>query len=42
MPVHIMAKPVQTPAVTVDVWFSAAETIAAPVRGIFSRDDDHV
>jgi hypothetical protein len=42
MPVHIMAKPVQTAAVTVDVWVSAAETIAAPVRGIFSRDDDHV
>ena len=42
MPVHIMAKPVQTAAVTVDAWFSAAETIAAPVRGIFSLDDDHV
>jgi hypothetical protein len=42
MPVHIMAKPVQTAAVTVDAWFSAAETIAAPVRGIFSLNDDHV
>jgi hypothetical protein len=42
MPVHIMAKPVQTAAVTVDAWFSAAETIAAPVRGILSLDDDRV